>query len=147
MVIQGLFLFYEAPSRYKKSRKAYTILSCVILALSLIGTVVDLVRIEGILVGIRGPPGMALLSMTQGSSWITILGAVCISFGNFLGDALLVRPQHMLRLIGAESLSLYPQLYRCYVLWDTRKWVLIIPSLLFVGFFGKSVIPFLISSP
>lgn len=127
MVVQGLFLFYEAPSRYKKSRKAYTILSCVILALSLLGTVVDLVRIEGILVGTRGPPGMALLSMTQGSSWITILGAVCISFGNFLGDALL--------------------LYRCYVLWDTRRWVLIIPSLLFIGFTGTGIAFLVYTSP
>ncbi|KAH6918001.1 hypothetical protein BKA70DRAFT_6000 [Coprinopsis sp. MPI-PUGE-AT-0042] len=119
MVVHGLFLYNEAPARYKNSRRAYTILSCVILALSLIGTIIDLVRIEHLLVGMRGPPLSALASMTQGSSWITVLGTVCLSMGNVLGDGLL--------------------LYRCYVLWATTKWVLIAPVLLFGGFLGTGI--------
>jgi hypothetical protein len=103
MVVHGLFLYNEAPARYKSSRRAYTILSCVILALTLIGTIVNLVRIENLMVGMRGRPLSALDSMTEGSSWVTILGTVCILIGNLLGDGLLVRltpfNTHRLRLI------------------------------------------------
>ncbi|KAJ8090151.1 hypothetical protein PM082_018736 [Marasmius tenuissimus] len=54
------------------------------------------------------------------SNWENVTGTAFDQFGNFLGDLLL--------------------LYRCYIIWDSNKLVLIFPTILFLGSTAMAIV-------
>ncbi|KAL0066823.1 hypothetical protein AAF712_006226 [Marasmius tenuissimus] len=68
------------------------------------------------------------------SNWENVTGTAFDQFGNFLGDLLLRVKWHFV------FTGIYLKLYRCYVIWDSNKLVLMFPTILFLGSTAMAIV-------
>ncbi|EAU89435.2 hypothetical protein CC1G_07661 [Coprinopsis cinerea okayama7 len=115
MVFNGVLLYREAPRQIQRTRRPYTILSCVICALYSVGVVTDLVKVEKVFVKTE----FEVAEFESSVHWSAVMGATCIFIGNLAGDALLV--------------------YRCYLIWQDLLFVLAFPVIVFFVFAGLGI--------
>ena len=70
------------------------------------------------------------------SNWINVMKMVDYVAQTFIGDAILVGPP-VLTFSNQAEVHL-PQLYRCYVVWHRRWFIIILPVLTWLGCAGSS---------
>ncbi|KAJ3507803.1 hypothetical protein NMY22_g16818 [Coprinellus aureogranulatus] len=98
----------STPSQHRNVRRLYSILSFVILAFFTAATVSDSVYFARLTIS----PGRFELLLEK-SPWFATLGSLCNTIVILLGDGILV--------------------YRCYIIWQGRRWVVVIPCLALVA--------------
>ncbi|KAH6907427.1 hypothetical protein BKA70DRAFT_1104685 [Coprinopsis sp. MPI-PUGE-AT-0042] len=113
MVVYGLSLFLETPKSSRKGRGRFILLSIAIILTSAVSTALDARNVfrnlyEG------GPTGIEYIAV-----WRQGYEATNVAAG-IAGDTMLVTN------IALGDMLL---LWRCFILWKDRKWVIIIPAL------------------
>ncbi|KAG2008437.1 hypothetical protein CC2G_013869 [Coprinopsis cinerea AmutBmut pab1-1] len=115
-VISILVFHGESPLVTKRQRRPYVISSCIILVLSALGISIDLVKFANFIIrvadGRASDPG-------ADTAWWALMGDVCNFLAVVFGDAVLV--------------------YRCYIIWNDRKWVITVPVLLLLSFIALGI--------
>lgn len=109
MVTYGFTVFLETPAPKRKGRLPYMIITCILFVLPTIGTLVLYNRYFNIWWDMKGPLEYFPRQATQ-MEWANHVNNTlcCITF--LLADGLMV--------------------YRCYMIWADRLWVVIFPGLL-----------------
>ncbi|KAJ3545416.1 hypothetical protein NMY22_g2455 [Coprinellus aureogranulatus] len=121
LAIQSVLCIYglshyksSTPSQHRNARRLYFILSFVILAFFTAASVADSVFLARLTIS---PGGYELLY--KKSPWWLTMGTVCNTIVILLGDGILV--------------------YRCYIIWQGRRWVIVIPCLALVASLVMSI--------
>ncbi|KAH6908914.1 hypothetical protein BKA70DRAFT_1426793 [Coprinopsis sp. MPI-PUGE-AT-0042] len=118
MVIYGLITFLETPKDKRKGRGRFIVISCIILITSSITTALDLVAIATTLLN-SGPGGRELVRVWTAlheQTWKGVVSVTMLYIYIGIGDCLMI--------------------WRCYVVWHDRKWVVIPPILALCGALG-----------
>ncbi|TFK26613.1 hypothetical protein FA15DRAFT_588034, partial [Coprinopsis marcescibilis] len=113
--ISGLFYYFESSQATKRARKKYVALSVVILVLSIISITQDLISVQAAFF----PDPRNPFVQNGPTQWVSLLGDVLGYAAITLGDLLL--------------------LYRCYIIWTDRKWVIIFPGILSLAFLALGI--------
>ncbi|KAH6884736.1 hypothetical protein BKA70DRAFT_1468175 [Coprinopsis sp. MPI-PUGE-AT-0042] len=116
MVLHGLSVFLGTPKDAQKGRLPFIVTSCLILATSSIDAIFDMWRTFRVLFA-GGLAGGAYTAAYQ-NDW-EIYGQVIVAGDSILAIAIAIGDILML--------------WRCLVLWRDKKWVVVLPSLSFLG--------------
>ncbi|KAJ3540236.1 hypothetical protein NMY22_g4379 [Coprinellus aureogranulatus] len=123
LAIQSVLCIYglshyksSTPSQHRNARRLYFILSFMILAFFTAASVADNVFFARLTIS---PGGYELLY--EKSPWWLTMGTVCNTIVILLGDVIVV------------------QVYRCYIIWQGRRWVIVIPCLALVASLVMSI--------
>lgn len=116
MVIYGFSVLLETPPSKRQGRLPYMFISLTLFALPTIAALVLFHRYFNIWRDMNGPLDYFPRRKTQGV-WATYLNNALYCVTILLGDGLL--------------------LFRCYIIWADRLWVLVLPALLFISSVGK----------
>lgn len=117
MVTYGIAVFLETPRPERKGRRRYMVISLLLFIIPTLGAMTMFYRYftmwwdaqSAIDYGRRR--GWQLL-------WASMINDVTLNFSISLGDALL--------------------LYRCYIVWADKKWVIVVPALTYAASVGAS---------
>lgn len=116
MCIYGLIIFLESPRNVRRGRVAYILVSFTILALSIMWVVTGSYSgYQTLLNTVPGDPQRSQAAMRKfGRGTVSYgVGRIASTFIAFVGDGFL--------------------LYRCYFFWSDKKWVVILPALIYVA--------------
>ncbi|KAJ7574915.1 hypothetical protein C8J56DRAFT_1172590 [Mycena floridula] len=114
-------MFWTSSSSTRRNRKFYIIYGGILLALLSIGTFTDAVFVQFMWIDHRDAPGgpIGYLAANQ-TVWWQVLGTAASQFTNFFADGLLV--------------------YRCYIIWNARWKVIVLPSLIYLASIGVAMV-------
>ncbi|KAH6908913.1 hypothetical protein BKA70DRAFT_1103325 [Coprinopsis sp. MPI-PUGE-AT-0042] len=115
MCLYGLFTFLGTPKDLRKGRGRFIVLSFAIFVTSTIPTICDAVDVSTTLLD-SGPNGYDLIQLwvaQHEASWKAPFTIAMLYLSIAIGDALMI--------------------WRCYVMWQDRKWVTALPILALCG--------------
>ncbi|TFK17622.1 hypothetical protein FA15DRAFT_604722, partial [Coprinopsis marcescibilis] len=119
--LYGLTTFLESPLAVRKGRAPYIITGLFICTLFTLSTVLDAyTSFRTLFEAQSGTDILRLTDTFDRTSWVRNVSLFVGVFGLFVADGLL-----------ASS-----SLYRCFILWKDRLWVLIIPGLNYLSIIG-----------
>lgn len=121
MVVYGFSLFLEMSPEKRRGRLPYMIINLAFFVLPTIGTLVVFNRYFNIWWDLQSPLEYGRRRATQ-MIWATHANNIIFKLTIWLGDSLM--------------------LYRCYVIWTDKIWVMAIPGLLYLATTGELIRPF-----
>ncbi|TFK71054.1 hypothetical protein BDN72DRAFT_895911 [Pluteus cervinus] len=114
IAFQSIYLLRKFPSQDRRTKVAYITFTTVLLLLLCMSYVANALMGEFMWIERRSSPGGPVAWYLEHSSiWFNVLGTSTDVTANLMGDSFL--------------------LYRCYVMWSDRLWVLILPALLLLA--------------
>ncbi|KAK7027979.1 hypothetical protein VNI00_015065 [Paramarasmius palmivorus] len=131
-IIYGLVLYISfntihllyhdpSPSRSQLNRRVLIAYVVVIVVLMTISIVANALLGQNMWIENRDHPGGPYGYYTAtAADWINVAGTASVMFGNFIGDALL--------------------LYRCYIIWNSNLYIVVLPFLIFLGSTALSIV-------
>ncbi|KAI0067445.1 hypothetical protein BV25DRAFT_1100386 [Artomyces pyxidatus] len=110
----SVYCLWGRPSSYTKDRRLYVGYGAVLLCLVTIAVTTDALWGQYMWIDHRNDVGGPLGYFgVSGSSWFNVFGSSADATANVLGDGLL--------------------LYRCYMIWGSRLWVIAFPALIYLA--------------
>ncbi|KAH6912373.1 hypothetical protein BKA70DRAFT_1098466 [Coprinopsis sp. MPI-PUGE-AT-0042] len=126
MVVYGLSVFFGTPKDARKGRLSFILIICLILATSFVGGILDVWGSFRVLYAVDSisPPCTLYIWNTGSRNQLEVVYASGAAFTLVVttGDCLMV--------------------WRCFILWKNRKWVVILPFLSTLGSFGTFILDF-----
>lgn len=117
MVTYSMVVFSETPRPARKGRHRYMVINLLLFLISTLATILVFTRYFTLWWDADGPLDYAQRRHGQ-AVWATLFNNIAGNFTICLGDALL--------------------LYRCYIVWADRKWVMIVPTVTYIAALGTS---------
>lgn len=117
LVLKGISAFLSMPKEGRKGRLVFILISLLILATSTIDVVLDIWEVFHVM-RLGGSTGLEYITSNAGdkvwleNGWLVV------------GDAMLC-----ITIAAGDTLMLW----RCFVLWQHKKWVMILPALATIG--------------
>ena len=137
MCLYGLSVYLETPPALRKGRVPYIIISFLIFILSGVPAVLDCAWVFRVMFEATSGEDYLRLFSFYGDLPLRFTSEVMFTVVVFIGDGLLVCIIQHVHLCNFLDLCLL-QLYRCYIIWNDRKLVLILPTIAYLGGLGKS---------
>jgi len=127
MCMFSTYLILSLPPSARRGRTIYLIIGVLILALLTVTVITDAVFLEFMWIDHRDAPGGPLGYLAANSAiWWQTLGTATEQLVNYLGDGLLM--------------------YRCFVIYNNNRWVLVFPALLYLGSLSMGIMTLVQSS-
>ncbi|KAH6912343.1 hypothetical protein BKA70DRAFT_1098698 [Coprinopsis sp. MPI-PUGE-AT-0042] len=122
LVLYGIAAFLRAPKAKRAGRSPFILISCAILLTSSIDTILDIRRVfQTLYVG--GPTGKSYIEagfrLLETEAGIDRVGDVMLLISIAIGELLMA------------------SLWRCLILWRERKWVILLPTIAWIGGIGE----------
>ncbi len=129
-------------SSYRKGRLFYVAYGGVLLTLVTIAVVTDALWGQYMWIDRRNYPGgpLGFFGATE-NAWYNVFGSAADATANILGDGLLVRISLLVSLPPLEKTDTTRKLYRCYMIWGSRWYVVALPTLIYLASSGARCPP------
>jgi len=112
--LAAVYCISHRPSGYRKSQKFYVIYGGVLLSLTTIEVALDALWGQYMWIDHRNYPGGPLgFYLASEVAWYTAMAFGAGVMANILGDGLLV--------------------YRCYIIWDSRWQIMVVPAMIYLA--------------